>query len=137
MKLLGIDWGQKRVGLALSDALGMLASPLEVFEYKTRPQALERIVAVVQRYRVEAIVVGLPLDMNGDKGPQAQNAEAVAEELRGLVKIPITLWDERLTTAQAQRVLIEGNVSRANRKSRVDMVAAVVLLQAYLDAHGQ
>lgn len=133
MRILGIDLGEKRIGLALSDELGIIASPLENYSYSSREKALEYIAAIAKSKAVGEIIMGLPLNMNGSKGPQAENAEAFAEELRQLVTVEVKCWDERLTTAQAQRSLLEGNVSRSDRKQRRDMVAAALLLQSYLD----
>jgi putative Holliday junction resolvase len=130
---LGIDLGEKRIGLALSDALGILASPLEVFEYDSQETALEHILAVVKRSDVKKVVVGLPLNMNGSRGPEAQAAEAFADMLKQILEVPIVCWDERLTTSQAEKALLEADVSRAGRRTRKDMVAAALLLQAYLD----
>lgn len=117
--------------------MGIVASPLEVYEYEGRRAALNHIAAIAQRHGVDEIVVGLPLDMKGDAGPQAQAAQAFADELRELVSARVVLWDERLTTMQAQRALLEGDVSRAGRRARVDKIAAALTLQSYLDSRPQ
>ncbi len=137
MRTLGIDLGEKRIGLALSDPLGVIASPLEVFEFAGQEEALKHIAAVVRQKGVEEIVVGLPLMMNGTCGPKAEEAKEFAAALQNRVEAPVVCWDERLTTTQAQRALLEGDVSRAGRKMRVDMVAAALLLQSYLDSRPQ
>jgi len=134
VRVLGIDLGEKRIGLALSDAMGILASPFEVFEYESKEEALRRVGEVVKRERVKEVVVGLPLRMDGSPGPQAEAAKAFAAALEEMVEAAVICWDERLTSVQAQRALLEGNVSRAGRRMRADMVAAALLLQSYLDA---
>lgn len=133
MRVLGVDLGEKRIGLALSDELAILASPLEVFEFRDRPAALQHIAEVVKRRQVGEIVVGLPLDMRGSRGVMAEAAEAFADELREALGLPVVCWDERLTTAQAERAMIEADTSRAGRRRQIDMVAAALMLQAYLD----
>ncbi|NIM05922.1 MAG: Holliday junction resolvase RuvX [Armatimonadetes bacterium] len=135
MRILGIDLGKKRIGLALSDALGILASPFEVFEYDSSAYALNRITAAAKDNGVEKMVIGLPLNMNGTRGPEAEGVQAFAEVLEETSGIPVVCWDERLTTTQAQKALLEGDVSRENRRVRADMVAAALLLQAYLDTY--
>lgn len=133
MRVLGVDLGEKRIGLALSDELGILASPLEVFEFENRPAALQYISEVAKRRQVGEVVIGLPLDMSGSRGVMAEAAEAFAGELREMVEIPVVCWDERLTTAQAERAMLEADTSRAGRRRQIDMVAAALMLQAYLD----
>ena len=132
MRILGIDHGTKRIGLALSDELGITAQPLP-FVDSDKPQ---RIGEIVRDRQVTKIVVGMPRNMDGSYGPAATAAREFIETLKPIVAVPIETWDERLTTSQAQRVLVEGNVSRAKRKEKVDSMAAQLLLQSYLDAHG-
>jgi putative Holliday junction resolvase len=132
MRILGIDHGTKRIGLALSDELGCTAQPLP-FVDSHKPQ---RIGEIVRDRQVAKIVVGMPRNMDGTYGPAATATRQFIEKLKPLVAVPIETWDERLTTSQAQRVLVEGNVSRARRKEKVDSMAAQLLLQSYLDAHG-
>lgn len=133
MRALSIDFGEKRIGLALSDPLGLIATPLEVFEYTSREKALARIAATIKRKDAKEVVIGLPLEMNGNRGIKAKEAEEFANSLRKIIDIPVFCWDERLTTAEAQRALLEGDVSRAGRRQRADMVAAALLLQSYLE----
>ena len=132
MRILGIDHGSVRIGLALSDELGWTAQPLSFIE----ADKLSHIVEIVRQREVTRIVVGLPRNMDGSYGPAAQAAREFVEKLATLVSIPIETWDERLTTAQADRILIAGNVSRAKRKQKIDSMAAQLMLQSYLDAHG-
>ena len=134
MRVLSIDFGEKRIGLALSDSLGLIASPLEVFEYSSREKALDRIAETIKRKEANEVIVGLPLEMNGNRGVKAKEAEEFADSLRKIINIPVFCWDERLTTAEAQRALLEANMSRAGRRQRTDMVAAALLLQSYLEA---
>ncbi|HSI05369.1 MAG: Holliday junction resolvase RuvX [Myxococcota bacterium] len=131
MRILALDLGEARVGVALSDPLGMTAQPLEVVE---RYRLLKRLPELIAEYEVQRIVVGLPLRLDGSKGQAAQAVKAAAKEIEAAVKLPVELWDERLTTAQAQRMLIGADVSRKGRKSNVDKVAAALILQSYLDA---
>jgi len=134
MRVLGLDLGEKRIGLALSDSLGMVASPLKVLEYESQRAAVEQIAAIVKSKGVGEIVVGLPLEMNGRGGLQAEKAQGFAKALEERVNVPVNCWDERLTTVQAERALLEADVSRKGRKLRADMVAAALLLQSYLDS---
>ena len=131
IRILALDLGEARVGVALSDPLGMTAQPLEVVE---RYRLLKRLPELIAEYEVQRIVVGLPLRLDGSKGQAAQAVKAAAKEIEAAVKLPVELWDERLTTAQAQRMLIGADVSRKGRKSNVDKVAAALILQSYLDA---
>lgn len=130
--MLGLDLGDVRVGVALSDPLGMTAQPLEVIE---RYRLLERVRELVAEYEVTRVVVGYPLKLDGKQGQAAVSAKAAAKELQEALSVPVQLWDERLTTAAAQRMLIGANVRREKRKQSVDKVAAALILQSYLDAH--
>src|ERR1043166_1859822 len=114
MRILGIDYGTKRIGLALSDELGCIAQPLPFVEADKLPQ----IAAIVRDREVTKVVVGLPRNMDGSYGPSAEAAKELVTKLGTLVSIPIETWDERLTTSQANRVLTEANVSRAKRKEK-------------------
>jgi putative Holliday junction resolvase len=131
---MGLDYGDKRIGVALSDAFGWTAQGLEVIERKTENGHLERIRELVRDNGVEAVVVGLPKNMNGTIGPRGEICMAFAEELRQTLGLPVHLWDERLTTVSAQRTLLEADVSRRKRKQVVDKMAAAILLQNYLDS---
>ncbi|WP_027091230.1 Holliday junction resolvase RuvX [Cohnella thermotolerans] len=134
MRIMGLDYGDKRIGVALSDAFGWTAQGLEVIERKTENGHLERIRELVRDNGVEAVVVGLPKNMNGTIGPRGEICMAFAEELRQTLGLPVHLWDERLTTVSAQRTLLEADVSRRKRKQVVDKMAAAILLQNYLDS---
>jgi putative Holliday junction resolvase len=127
--------GTVRVGIALSDPLGMIAQPFEVIERK-KTDPFARIAALVAEQEVTRIVVGYPLTLAGEVGPAAVSVDAFIAELERAVTVPIERWDERLTTAAAQRSMIEGGVRREKRRAGIDKVAAALLLQSYMDAKG-
>ena len=134
MRRLGIDHGERRVGLALSDEDGRIALPLETLERKDPKILLETIAALATREAVVEIVVGLPLNLDGTEGTSARRARRFSERLAEESGLPVVLWDERLTTAAAQRALAEGGVRASDQKRMVDQVAAAILLQSYLDS---
>ena len=134
MRALGIDFGDKRIGVALSDPLGIIASALTVIENKSDEAALKRIVALAGEHEVECIVVGLPRSLDGSLGPQAQRVQSFIESLIQCTDIPVVTWDERFSTFDAERVLVEAGVKRDKRKRHRDSVAAAVILQGYLDS---
>lgn len=131
---MGLDYGDKRIGVAISDAFGWTAQGVEVIERKKEGDYLKRIRELVREQEVDSIVVGLPKNMNGTIGPRGEICMAFAEELRQTLSMPVHLWDERLTTVSAQRTLLEADVSRRKRKQVVDKMAAAILLQNYLDS---
>ncbi|MBW5444991.1 Holliday junction resolvase RuvX [Cohnella sp. CFH 77786] len=137
MRILGLDYGDKRIGVALSDAFGWTAQGLEMIERKREGEDIRRIAELVKEHGVEEIVVGLPKNMNGTVGPRGEICMAFAEELRQNLSLPVHLWDERLTTVAATRTLLEADVSRRKRKMVVDKMAAALLLQNYLDSRGK
>jgi len=137
MRILGLDYGDRRIGVAVSDALGWTAQGLETIERRQEGDDIRRIKQLVQEYEVEQIVVGLPRNMDGTIGPRGEICTEFAEILRQTLSLPVHLWDERLTTAAATRTLLEADVSRRKRKLAVDKMAAVLLLQNYLDARGK
>ena len=132
-RLLGIDLGQARVGLAISDELGLLAHPLETFPAESSKNLMERIAAIVRERKIEQIVVGLPRNMDGSAGPAAEEALAFVEKLRTQSKCPVVTWDERLTTVAANRALHEAGRKTRGTRNQVDQVAAQIILQGYLD----
>ena len=134
-RLVGIDVGTKRFGVAVSDPMKIFASPHEVIQAPSDKQALRAVARICAEQEAEALVVGLPLNMDGSEGPAAERVEMLVEKLRGMVDIPIVLWDERLTTKTAEAALIEADTRRSRRKGLVDKIAAQVLLQHYIDAH--
>jgi putative Holliday junction resolvase len=136
MRVLAIDHGSKRMGIAVSDELKMIAQPLEFIPAEPFPAFLARLEEIIRDKEVESILVGLPRNMDGSYGPAALKVKDFVEVLKGALSVPIKTWDERLTSAQANRLLIQGNVRRDKRKEKVDAMAAAILLQSYLDSLG-
>ncbi|WP_223069278.1 Holliday junction resolvase RuvX [Paenibacillus caui] len=134
MRIMGLDYGDRRIGVAVSDELGWTAQGVDTVEKRRDEGELVKIAELVQQYEVEEIVVGLPKNMNGTIGPRGEICMDFAEKLRGQLELPVHLWDERLTTVSAHRTLLEADVSRGKRKQVVDRMAAVLILQNYLDA---
>jgi len=132
-KVLGLDIGEKRIGIAVSDALGMTAQGVETYTRKGEGDAAY-IADKARELGASFIVAGLPLNMNGSEGPSAQNVRAFMAEVEAL-GLPVVFQDERLTTVSAERMLIEADVSRKKRRQVVDKLAAVYILSAYLDTH--
>ena len=134
LRILGIDYGDRRVGLAVSDEGGMLASGLPTLERKSPADLVESLRRACREYGVERIVVGLPVNMDGSHGPRAQVTLAFVERLREALGLEVEAWDERLTTRQADRLMLAADLSRKQRKQRLDRLAAQLMLQSYLDA---
>jgi putative Holliday junction resolvase len=130
-RILGVDFGRARIGVAVSDELGMLAHPVETIPASR--DAARRVAEIVSEKNAERIVIGLPRHMNGSAGESAGEALAFAEKLRRLVSCEVVTWDERLTTVAANRALREGGQKTRNSRSFVDQVAAQMILQGYLD----
>ncbi len=137
MRLMGLDYGTKTVGVAISDPLGFTAQGIETIERKEENKlrrTLARIEALVEEYSVEKIVLGFPKHMNNDIGERAQKSLEFRDMLVRRTGLEVIMWDERLTTVEAERTLIESNVRREDRKKYVDKIAAVFILQGYLDS---
>ena len=134
MRILALDHGTVRIGVALSDELKMIASPLEFIPAEPFAEVLTRLKDLIGEKEVELIIVGMPRNMDGSYGPAAEKAREFVNMLKEAVAIPIRTWDERLTSTQANRLLVEGGVRRDKRKEKVDAMAAAILLQSYLDA---
>jgi len=134
MRILALDPGTVRIGLALSDELHMIASPLEYVPAEPFAKVLERLRQLIREKEVGLILVGLPRNMDGSYGPAALKVQEFVAALRAALTVPIQTWDERLTSVQAQRLLVQGGVRRRDRKQKVDKMAAAILLQSYLDA---
>ena len=132
-KALGIDLGDARVGVAVSDDLGMLAHPLETISTQST-NVVKRVLALASERSAETIIVGMPRNMNGSHGPAADKAKAFIEELRRETTLPIVSWDERLSTVSAQRALQEAGRNTRKQKSVIDQVAAQIILQSWLDS---
>jgi putative pre-16S rRNA nuclease len=133
VKILAVDWGRARIGLAVSDDLGVTAQGLASLPRTREAQDLDAIGAYIQRLGIEAIVVGLPKNMDGSLGPSAEAAQAFAQALHERLGVPVHLWDERLTTLAAQRLLVGAGMRRKARRGVVDQVAAMMILQGFLD----
>jgi putative Holliday junction resolvase len=132
--VLGIDAGSVRVGLAVSDETRSIATPVATLARTPASELQNRIEAEVQTRGADRIVVGLPRRLNGSEGTAAEDARALAEDLRGHTGVPVEMWDEWFTTAQAERALISGGVRRGRRKQIIDSLAASLMLQSWLDA---
>ncbi|EJF7543778.1 Holliday junction resolvase RuvX [Listeria monocytogenes] len=135
MRIMGLDVGSKTVGVAISDPLGWTAQGVETIQIdENRKQfGYDRVKELVLEYEVGKVVVGLPKNMNNTIGPRAESSKIYAEVLEARIGLPVVLWDERLTTSAAERTLIEADVSRKKRKEVIDKLAAVMILQSYLD----
>jgi putative Holliday junction resolvase len=134
MRILAIDHGTRRMGIAVSDELKLIAQPLEYVPATPLAAFFERLKAIVAEKQVELILVGMPRNMDGTYGPAAEKVREFVLALNQAIPVPVKTWDERLTSVQANRLLIEGEVRRAQRKEKVDKMAAAILLQSYLDA---
>ncbi|MHB1683849.1 MAG: Holliday junction resolvase RuvX [Bacilli bacterium] len=137
MRLMGVDYGDVRIGIALSDPLLITAQTFEVIDRRKTRRPTERIAQIVIEQSVDMIVVGLPVNMNGTMGERVTRTQEFAKELEELTGLQVKWMDERLTTVRAEQILIEGDVRRKKRKSVVDKVAAALILQTYLDAKGR
>ena len=137
MRVMGLDYGSKTIGVAISDPLGLTAQGIEIIrreeENKLR-KSLRRIEELIKEYQVEEIVLGFPKNMNKTIGERAEKSLQLKETLERRCKLPVIMWDERLTTVEANRTLMESKVRRENRSKYVDMIAAVFILQGYLDS---
>lgn len=137
MRIMGLDYGSKTIGVAVSDPLGLTAQGVEIIrreeENKLR-KSLRRVEELVKEYEVEEIVLGFPKNMNNTIGERAEKSLQLKETLERRLRLPVVMWDERLTTVEANRTLMETGVRRENRGKYVDMIAAVFILQGYLDA---
>ncbi len=134
MRVLAIDHGTKRMGIALSDPSGMIALPLEFILAEPFAPFLSRLKEILREKEVELILVGMPRNMDGSYGPAAAKVQLFVAVLKENIATPIRTWDERLTSTQANRFLIEANVRRKDRKEKVDKAAAAILLQSFLDS---
>ena len=134
MRVLALDPGSKRIGVAISDELKLIAQPLEFVPAEPFGDVVTRLKQLIQEREVELILVGMPRNMDGTYGPAATRVEEFVSELKKAIPLRIKKWDERLTTAQANRILLDANVRRDKRKEKVDKIAAAILLQSYLDS---
>lgn len=133
-RILGVDYGRRRVGLALSDPTGLLASGLCTLEVEDAIHAAKLVASAAHEHGATAIVVGLPVNMDGSRGPMAEEVAEFARRLEVRAELRVVLWDERMTTGMAERMLLAADLSRERRKAVRDKVAAQLILQGYLDA---
>ena len=135
-RIMGLDYGTRTVGVAVSDELGITAQGLETIFRKSSgklSQTLARIQQIAEEYHVSRIVIGLPKNMNNSLGERAEDAMAFSQMVEKRCGLPVEMWDERLTTVQSERILMEGGVRRENRKKDLDRMAAALILQSYMD----
>ena len=137
MRILALDPGSARLGLAISDAAGRLALPLKILLRDQADAWLRRLTEVIAERGVELLVVGMPLTLSGERGPAAEQTEALVARLREALSVPVVTWDERLSSAQVERQMREAGLSSRQRRGAVDASAAAVFLQSYLDAHAK
>lgn len=133
MRIMGIDYGEKRFGIALSDPLGITAQGLPTIERTSIQEDIKKIINIIQEKEVQEIVVGLPKHLNNTLGDKAKEVLNFIDTLKKHINIPIKTFDERFSTVRANRAMLEGDLSRKKRKERVDMIAAQLILQGYLD----
>lgn len=131
-RILALDPGTKRIGVALSDELGWTAQPLETFERRSLEADITHILHLVRDHEVKEVIIGLPIRLDGSFGPEAKAVQELKMTLEQRLPVPVIEWDERLTSRSAEQMLIEANVSRKKRRGAVDRVAAAILLQSYL-----
>ncbi|PLS15599.1 Holliday junction resolvase RuvX [Bacillus sp. M6-12] len=136
MRTMGLDLGSKTIGVAVSDAMGWTAQGIETIKIDEAKNefGFDRLGKIINEHDVSKIVLGLPKNMNGTLGPRAEISQTFAKKLETKYKLPVILWDERLTTMAAERVLLEADMSRGKRKKVIDKMAAVMILQGYLDS---
>ncbi|WJQ83514.1 Holliday junction resolvase RuvX [Brevibacillus brevis] len=133
-RLMGLDVGDKTIGVAVSDELGWTAQGVETIKRQSKEKDFARLSELVSQYQIGAFVVGLPKNMNGTIGPRAEMCQTFGKLLEERTSLPVHMWDERLTTMAAERMLISADVSRQKRKTVIDKMAATLILQGYLDA---
>lgn len=133
MRIMALDVGSRTIGIACSDALLMTAQGIETIRRTSLENDFNRLLELISEYEVHELVVGMPKNMNGTKGDRAEKTEEFVEKMKAVIDLPVTFWDERLSTVMAERQLIAADVSRKKRKGVIDKMAAVVILQGYLD----
>ena len=133
MRIMALDVGSRTIGIACSDALLMTAQGIETIRRTSLENDFNRLRELISEYEVHELVVGMPKNMNGTKGERAEKTEEFVEKMKAVIDLPVTFWDERLSTVMAERQLIAADVSSKKRKSVIDKMAEVVILQGYLD----
>jgi len=130
---MGLDIGSRKIGVAISDELGVTAQGLKSIEIKSKDNAFEELVDIIKNFKIDKIVIGLPKNMDGSIGRQAEKVLKWIEEFKSKINLPIETWDERLSTVEASKLLIKADLSRKKRKHVIDKLAAVLILQGYID----
>lgn len=136
MRIVGLDVGEKTIGVAVSDPMGWTAQGVTVIRRTSLKRDFSSLQTIVKEYNAEKFVLGLPIRTDGSYGPETEKIYEFANKLKREFNLPVEYWDERFSTASAERILLEGDVSRAKRRQLIDKVAATVILQAYLDRKG-
>jgi putative holliday junction resolvase len=134
LRIMGLDYGDKRIGVAISDSLGLTAQAKGVIKRRDLNTDLDCLKEYISEYDIEEIIVGLPINMDGSSGFRADRTTEFVNFLKKRLELSIKLWDERLSTVEAERLLLEADIGRAERKKIIDQVAAAIILQSYLDA---
>lgn len=134
MRVMGLDFGDKTIGVAVSDPLGFTAQSKGVIRRTNLTEDLKKLKEYIEKHEIEEIVVGMPLNMNGTRGPRVEKTEQFINYLKKRIELPIKTWDERLSTKEAERVLLEADMSRKKRKGVIDQLAAAIILQSFLDS---
>ena len=135
--MLGLDVGHKRIGMAVSDLLGITAQGIDTLQRRNKRTDFQQLAKVIRNYQVSEIVVGLPLRLSGANSAQTVKVEEFADELRARFSLPVHMWDERLTSVQANRLMREADVSLEKRAASVDRMAAILILQSFMDARSR
>ena len=133
MRILALDVGEKNIGIAISDELGLTAQGRPTLKYQTKDKAICAICDIAEENRVTEIVIGMPVKLDGSLGKKAGEVASFTEDLKKRINLPVKVWDERLTSVQAERVMLEADLSRKKRKKNIDRLAAQLILQGYLD----
>ena len=136
-RILGLDIGERRIGVALSDAMNIIAMGMDTIDRKNEKNVVEKIKKIVEQHDVSKIIVGMPFNMNGTKGDSARSVESFIESLKKEIFVEIEFLDERLTTVQGERILLEADISRAKRRLSIDKISSQIILQTYLDSNVQ
>lgn len=134
MRILALDVGEKNIGLAISDKLGLIAQGLPTLRHQTKDEDISAIANILKVHHITEVVVGIPINLDGSLGKKAQEVAVFLEDLKKKITLPIKVWDERFTSVQAEKVLLEAGLSRKKRKKKIDQLAARLILQNYLDA---
>lgn len=138
MRIMGLDYGSKTVGVAISDELGITAQPIMTIERKSENKlrkTLAQIEELIDAYKVSFVVLGYPKNMNNTEGARVEATKEFKEHIERRTGLDVVLWDERLTTIESERILMEAGIRRENRKAYIDKMAAAIILQSYMDAH--